>query len=111
MPSDDFFLAVVFLVVRDCRFFSGPHGHREAQPARAHFGALVVGVAATAEVVVKVWELRALLETVPDYWEVGIEVQDHDDTEVIPLEGRSPSTWTHMLSLVANEPGRRVALV
>ena len=58
----------------------------------------------------KVRELKELLAGVPDYHDVGIEVVDGDDTEVVPIEGKSDTRWEGTLSLVCKAPNRRVTL-
>jgi hypothetical protein len=57
-------------------------------------------------------DLRELLADVPDHHEVGIEVVSDEDTEVMPIEGRSDSRWDCTFALLVKHNGqRRVTLI
>lgn len=48
-------------------------------------------------------DLRELLASVPDNWEIAIEVVIGDDKDLIPIAGMSDTRWDHTLALVTEE--------
>jgi len=55
-------------------------------------------------------ELKELLSTVPDYYQVTIATIDHDDYSSAPIAGRADGQLDHELVLVVEEQFKRERL-